>query len=158
MVQRIELVGRQEPRQDVEDEVGRRVLEPVVVRQPVEERGLQRAEQRRVRDAAPEIAQRGLRTVAPADGHAVGHDGGVHGAGARRADALELDRLLLEQAVEHAPGEGAVRAAALEGEVDGPDPARERPGFESRDIDVLVHGVLPFSARSSRRRPAAPSR
>ena len=96
-----------------------------------------------------------LRAVAPADGHAVGHDGGVHGAGAGRADALELDRLLLEQAVEHAPGEGAVRAAALEGEVDGPDPARERPGFEGRDIDVLVHGILPFSGRSSRRRPAA---
>ena len=36
----------------------------------------------------------------------------------RRADAVERDALLLEQAIQDAPGEGAMRASALEREVE----------------------------------------
>src|SRR5262249_29731943 len=43
---------------------------------------------------------------------------GVHGAGARGADAFERDALVFEQPVEYAPGEGAVGAAALQRQVD----------------------------------------
>ena len=43
-----------------------------------------------------------------------GHHGGVHGAGRRAGNAVELQPRLLQQPVEHAPGEGAVRAAALQ--------------------------------------------
>ncbi len=61
------------------------------------------------------------RALAAAVGQAIGQHGGVHRAGAGRADALDGDALVLEQAVEHAPGEGAVRAAALQRQVDGLD-------------------------------------
>ena len=51
--------------------------------------------------------------------------GGVHRAGRGGGDALDLDVVVLEQPVERAPGEGAVRAAALQREVD----------------DLLAHGA-----------------
>ena len=38
----------------------------------------------------------------------------IDGAGAGRADPADLELLVLEQAIENTPGEGAVRAAALE--------------------------------------------
>ena len=45
--------------------------------------------------------------------HAMGQRHRVHGAGAGAADALDLDALVLQEAIEHAPGERAVGAAAL---------------------------------------------
>ena len=51
-------------------------------------------------------------------GPAVREHCGVHGARRRAGDGLDLQPRLLEQPVEHAPGEGAMRAAALQGEVD----------------------------------------
>ena len=54
----------------------------------------------------------------PAAGQAVGEGDAVHGAGAGAADAGDLEPAVLEQPVEHAPGEGAVRAAALQRQVD----------------------------------------
>jgi hypothetical protein len=39
----------------------------------------------------------------------------IHCARTRRADAVDPETLVLEQAVENPPGEGAVRAAALQG-------------------------------------------
>src|SRR3546814_1424545 len=47
----------------------------------------------------------------------LGDENGVHGAGGGAADRLDRDALVGQQAVEHAPGEGAVRAAALQREV-----------------------------------------
>ena len=44
---------------------------------------------------------------------ALRQDRGVHRAGAGAADAFERDALVLEQPVEHAPREGAVRTATL---------------------------------------------
>ena len=52
-------------------------------------------------------------------GEAVGEDDGVHRSGAGGADAFEGDAFIFQQPVEHAPGEGAVRAAALERQVNG---------------------------------------
>ena len=51
---------------------------------------------------------------------------GVHRARRRAGDAVEVKPRLLEQPVEHAPGEGTVRAAALQAEVDGHDRAFRR--------------------------------
>jgi GAF domain-containing protein len=45
------------------------------------------------------------------------HDG-VHRAGRGTGDALDLDPRVLEHMIEHTPGEGAVRAAALQRQVD----------------------------------------
>ena len=44
---------------------------------------------------------------------------GIDGAGAGAADAGEVEAPVLQQRVQHAPGEGAVRAAALQGQVNG---------------------------------------
>jgi hypothetical protein len=70
-------------------------------------------------DAPPEAFERLLRPVAAAFRQTIGEHDGVHGAGAGGADAFEGDALVFQQTVEHAPGEGAVGAAALESEVDG---------------------------------------
>ena len=72
-----------------------------------------------MRDAAPEVGQRLAGALASALGEAVRQHGGVHGAGAGGGDALDVDAAVLHQLVEHAPGEGAVRAAALQRQVDG---------------------------------------
>ena len=48
----------------------------------------------------------------------VGEHDRIHGAGRRAGDAVDGDAAVGEQAVEHAPGEGAVRAAALQGEIE----------------------------------------
>ena len=50
--------------------------------------------------------------------HAVGESDGVHGAGAGAADRLDVKPLVFEELVEHTPGEGAMGAAALQGELD----------------------------------------
>jgi hypothetical protein len=51
--------------------------------------------------------------------HRRGQADGVHGAGAGAADAIEAEIAVLQQGIEHAPGKGAVRAAALQGQADG---------------------------------------
>ncbi len=54
------------------------------------------------------------RGVAAAGGEAVGEKHGVEGARRGTAHRVEIDLAGFEQAVEHAPGEGAKRAAALQ--------------------------------------------
>jgi hypothetical protein len=54
----------------------------------------------------------------PALGPAVGQDCGVHRARRRAGNRDDAQPLFLEQTVEHAPGEGAVRAAALQRQID----------------------------------------
>ena len=56
------------------------------------------------------------------------HGNRVDGAGAGRAHPGDVERLVLEQPVEHAPGEGAVRAATLERQIEAllpPENAQE---------------------------------
>src|SRR5512146_1875463 len=48
----------------------------------------------------------------------VGQDDRIHRARAGRADRLDVDAAIGKQRVDRAPGERAVRAAALQGEVD----------------------------------------
>ena len=55
----------------------------------------------------------------PAIGVAVGKHRGVHGAGRGAGNAVDLEVRLLQQPIEHAPREGAVRTPALQREVDG---------------------------------------
>ena len=163
----IELVGRDQPAHQVEHQERRRVVERVVVQQPVERRGLQRAHGRGMADPPPEAGERLLRALAPAFGQAVGQHHGVHGPGAGGRHALERDPLVLEQPVEHAPGEGAVGAAALQREVDRLDRGVVGRGLRGRAPPAarswcVSMASLPWfgvvSARSSRRRPAAPCR
>ena len=66
----------------------------------------------------PEAAQGLARAAAAAGGPARGQRHGIHGAGAGAADGRDLQPLVFEQAVEHAPGEGTLGATALQGEVE----------------------------------------
>ena len=159
----IELIGRQQPAHDVEHQEGRRVVERVVVQHPVDRRGLQRRAWRAawlMRRQKPVSAV--LAPVAAALGQAVGQHHRVHRPGAGGGDALERDALVLEQAVEHAPGEGAVGAAALQGEVDrldldGAVAASCRARVAGRSIVCVSMAVLP-DACVSVRGPAAVDR
>ena len=54
---------------------------------------------------------------APPSAHAVGEHGRVHGAGAGGADPLEAQTSIIQEAIKHAPGEGAVGTTALKGKV-----------------------------------------
>ena len=96
--------------------------------QPVEDRARRRRRRGR-RGAARRVEPLAGAGVA-AEHPAVLERGGVHRAGGGGGDAFDLDVVLLEQAVERAPGEGAVRAAALQREVDDRAAPRSRPSGE----------------------------
>src|SRR5260370_37188650 len=69
--------------------------------------------------AAPEAVELGARAGGAALAVPLRQQRRIDGAGAGAADALDADPVVLEQPVEHAPGEGAVGAAALQREIDG---------------------------------------
>src|SRR5215468_4466659 len=69
-------------------------------------------------DRAPEIGEPLACLVRPAAGEPVGEHDRVHRSRRRAGDAFDLDAAVLEELIEHAPGERAVRAAALQGEID----------------------------------------
>ena len=77
----------------------------------------------------------------------VGEHDGVDAAGAGRGDAVEADPSVFEQAVEHAPGEGAVTAAALERQVDRLLFGNGRARLESPDFGCAV---IDFPSGASR--------
>jgi hypothetical protein len=143
-VERIELIGRKHLRHQVHDEEGRRQRERVIARQPLDRQRLQRTEACRLGDACPERGERLARRVAAAARQTAGEHHGIHRAGRSGADALEGDALVLEEAIEHAPGEGAMRTTALEGEVDRFHRHVAR-GVRCRVGVGAVH-VLPFFA------------
>src|SRR5262249_2546908 len=95
---------------------GRSVERPAA-EHDVERCAAEGTEQCRVGNATPELLERGLGTVGAAGRLAADKDGCVHGAGRGSGNALDLQARLLQQAIEHSPGEGAVRASALKREV-----------------------------------------
>ena len=113
----IELIGREHAGHEVEEDVDGGMLEPMVAGGPVVPRGLQTAPLCQARDPLPEVRERGRRARAPTDGETVGEHDRVHSAGTGRADAVDLEPRLLHEPVEHAPGEGAMGAAALQREI-----------------------------------------
>jgi hypothetical protein len=117
-IERIEFVRREQPGHEIEHDEGRREPERVIGADAVEPARLQRREDRRPTDALPEGGKRRLGAIAASGRKPVGEDGCVHRARAGRGNPLDLDPLLLEQPVEHAPGEGAMGAAALQRQVD----------------------------------------
>src|SRR5207249_4443735 len=94
---------------------------------------------------APERLERAPRPFAAALHVALDEGGGVHRPGAGAAHPLDGDALVLEEAVEHAPGEGAVRAAALQREVDGLALAHQRIALSGLRERVRVR-VAPWQA------------
>ena len=96
-VEGIELVGREQPRRHRGG-------------------GVRACPRRNLADARPEVRKARSRLLTPALGEAGRHHDGVDRAGGGTAHQVEGEVLLLEQAVEHAPGKGAEGAAALESE------------------------------------------
>src|SRR5262249_429546 len=66
----------------------------------------------------PEFREALARLRWPAAGEAVGQHHGVHGSGGCSGNSADREPPVLEQIIEHAPGERAVRAAALQREID----------------------------------------
>ena len=64
-------------------------------------------------DAASQFRERAFGSPAAALGQTAGEHGCVDRPCTRRADAVERDALILEQAIEYTPGEGAVHPAAF---------------------------------------------
>ena len=118
VVERVELIGRHHPRHHVEEQEHRGILDRMILHQAIEPARLQRAPCRRLADPAPEFGERASCALATARGQAIGHHRGVHGAGTGGADPFERYPLVFEQTIHRAPGEGAVRSAALQGKID----------------------------------------
>ena len=68
--------------------------------------------------ARQKSASRVARLVGPAAGEPVGEHDRIDRACRGAGNALDLEPAIVEQLVEHAPGEGAVRAAALQRQID----------------------------------------
>src|ERR1700693_759015 len=66
------------------------------------------------------------------------HDG-VDRTGAGRGDAFKRDAIIFQQAIEHAPGKGAMAAAALKTQIKRLGLDLRRLGFGR--IDSLVHKI-----------------
>src|SRR5271165_4118941 len=79
---------------------------------------LRRRERAFVADRAPELRKTLARPFAAALEIAFGADDGVHRAGAGPGDRLDVEAAILEDRVKDAPGEGAVRPPALQGQAD----------------------------------------
>ena len=108
--QRIEVVGREQARH-----LGQSIRlgdagEPGIVAQQIWHAGFGHR--------LPHGPQLRLRARTAAFSQARRERHGVDCAGAGAADPADVDGLLLEQAIEHAPGEGAMRAAALQREIE----------------------------------------
>jgi len=68
-------------------------------------------------DLGPEAGQGFTRACAPALEPAIRQDDGVHRAGTAAAQAFELHAFIVEQSIEHAPGECAMGATPLQRQV-----------------------------------------
>src|SRR5439155_9317513 len=116
--ERVGDVRRKDPRHGVEEEIAGRVLDRPVAPHHVPRHALHRAEAALRGHGAPETVELLARALDAAAHEAVSQRDRVHGAGAGAGYGGDLQPPILEQAIEHAPGEGTVRAATLECDVD----------------------------------------
>ena len=121
-VERVEVVGR---------EHARHRAEPQAVacerKEPLDHAALQVRQVAVDAHRPPEVGEPRPRLVRPAAGETVGEHDSVDCARRGAGNAFDLDAAVLEQLVEHAPGEGAVGAAALQRKVNALAPLLEAP-------------------------------
>ena len=125
-------IGRDQPRHQIHGDEGGRVVQRPFARQDLQRPALERAEARGIGRPAPESGQHLTRGLPPAGGHADRKDCRVHGAGRGAGDAIDLEPVFLEDAVQNAPGKRPMRTAPLQGEVDG-------KGFSRLQFRVAGH-------------------
>jgi hypothetical protein len=105
----IEVVGEKwrEARSMANEDGG--VVKRPATQEHVQRRAPQRAQLGGARHLAPEGIQSGLCPIGRARRMTIGQHGRVHGAGRGAGNAVDLEPGLLEQPIQHAPGEGAMR-------------------------------------------------
>ena len=146
----VQVVRREQPRYEVDRHEHRRVIKRPAPEQHVERRAPERAEQcrrpiRRARTspAPPRAPSAPLLAILrqPARPR--------HRPGRCARDAVDVQPRLLHQAVQHAPGEGAVRAATLQREVHQNGRTVERLGFPRLAVVILAQAFRENLARYS---------
>ncbi len=126
-VERIDVVGREIARNRVEPGLHGRAFERRERQQPFHHGALSAGRLPRARCRPPKIGKPFLRLFASAAGETVGQHHGVDGSRRGAGNALDDKPLVAQKLFEHAPGEGAMRAAALQREIDALD--RRRGSF-----------------------------
>ncbi|EWS55571.1 hypothetical protein X551_01584 [Methylibium sp. T29] len=118
-VQRVELIGAEGAKEAVEPLVARQLVE---VEAAAGRTGLAQRERREDLAAGADVVPEGRECRARAGAAATGmsrrQHGGVERAGTGARDRGDLDRVVLEQPVEHAPGEGTVGPSTLQSKID----------------------------------------
>jgi hypothetical protein len=122
LVQRIgagstQVVRREHARRQVGGDKRRRIVERPLPGHDLERAAPERAEQRGVRHAFPEDFERRACALGSAGHQSVRHHHRVHRAGGCAGNALDLEPRFFQQAIEHAPGECAMRTATLQREI-----------------------------------------
>ena len=134
LAHRIEVVGRHQARHEIHRDIDRRRIERPAAEDHVERPALERAEAGGVGDPPPEGLERLARAGGPALLMAVDQHRRVHRPRRRAGDAVDLEPGLFQKAIENAPGEGAMRAAALQRHIDEDGRARDRLGRFGRHL------------------------
>src|SRR5215472_9785040 len=94
------------------------MVQAPTIEENVEKPPAQRAQQSRSRDAAPKALKGRACRIRAALGVTIDEHGGIHRSRGSPRNPVDLQPRLLEQAIESAPSKGAVRAAALQREID----------------------------------------
>ncbi|MSP47076.1 MAG: hypothetical protein EXQ83_14810 [Xanthobacteraceae bacterium] len=117
-VERVDVVGREIARHRVEPGLHRPAGDRKEREQPFGDGAIESRHVAVAACRAPEIPEALARLRRPAAGEAVGHHHRIERAGGRAGNSLDFDPPVLQQFVEHAPSERAMRAAAQQREVD----------------------------------------
>ena len=118
-VERVEIVGRELLGQELHQNEARRVVEAPIAHHNIDRRAADRAQAGGCAGRRPEAFEALAGLVRAADRHAIGERDRVHRSGAGAAHRLDAEPLVCKELVEHTPGEGTVRAAPLQGKLDG---------------------------------------
>src|ERR1700730_6142732 len=121
VVERIGLIWRPHTREHLLPQEDRIALQVPRARRARHRRWCEAGIAREAAHVLPVVRERLSRFGSAAAPQPIGQNAGVHRAGARSADTNDLESWLLQQPVEHAPSERAVRAATLQGDGKAPD-------------------------------------
>ena len=117
-VERIDVIGRKIARNRIDPGLYRRAFERRERQQPFHNRALRARQISRARCGPPEISKPFLRFFAAAAGQTIGQHDRVDRPCRGAGDALDDEPLVAQYLLEHTPGESAMRATALQCEID----------------------------------------
>src|SRR6516162_1428858 len=147
----------------VHQNVCRRSVQAPIPHEDIEDGSADRAVPGGGARGCPESLQAFASLGGAAARHTVGERHRVHRAGAGAADGLDANSLVLQELVERTPGESAVGAAALQGELDRLlsltfHPTSPDPGSEYRGVAAfaVLSNVREVDADVARRRKSPP--